>query len=126
MRTIFLAALLTASSSTLLSQSTPLDTEYVDCARNEVGTPFASRDLTSPSFPSAQNWGAYGEVTAEHTDDGECRNTTKLFVSPPGGPPQQVFEQKAEQDQGSTLDGNGLQAILWSPSGKRVLFEVSQ
>lgn len=103
-----------------------LSSAYVACVRNERGVDVASRKIQTPVFTSKKGARAFGVAAAE-LSAGSCRNRTILYVAEPHGSYRAVYRQEAEPDgAGSTYDGNGIKTIRWSPSGKRLLVEISQ
>ena len=120
--------LLWACQASVIAQTEkPLATRYVECVRDHLGRDVASRTLRTPIFESRQGSKAYGVVTAEHTSNG-CQNTATLYIADPGEEGfRAVLQQKPEAlPDGTVYDGDGIEAIRWSPSGKRILLEVSQ
>ena len=119
---IFLPYLLTPLSAQV---SKPLTTQYLECARDALGNDVASRTERTPMFAAKDKARVYGVVAAVHS--GGCTNMSSVYISEPQRPFKLVFKQVAEPlPDGTVYDGNGIQAIRWSPSGKRLLIEVSQ
>jgi hypothetical protein len=104
-----------------------LSTQYVECVRNDKGVDVASREVKTPVFTSKKGARAFGVVAAAKISPGGCQNRTTLYLAQPHGSFQLVYQQGTELTQdGSIYDGNGIEAIRWSPSGKRVLIQISQ
>jgi hypothetical protein len=104
-----------------------LSTQYVDCVTNAKGQPVASREVRTPVFTSKKGARAFGVITASSLPLGACENRTTLYVAEPHNSFRLVYRQETEPDNaGSAYDGNGIEAIHWSPSGKRVFFQISQ
>jgi len=122
-----LLAFLLCFATTILAQpAKPLATRFVQCVQNSKGSYVASRKVQTPVFTSKKGSKAFGVVTAEPSA-GSCRNRTILYVAPPHGSFRPVWQQEAEPTHdGSIYDGNGIEAIRWSPSGKRLLVGISQ
>lgn len=103
----------------------PLATRYVECVRNDKGVDLASRKVRTPSIVSKRGDRAFAVVAADL--DRGCSNTSMLYVAEPHSSFRLVFAQDVERNADSTIsDGNGIEAILWSPSGKRLLAQVPQ
>lgn len=121
------ACLLLWISQALLAQVGPLNTtRYVNCVRDGKGQDVASRTVRTPVFKSKQESRAYGVVIARHSAIG-CQNITSVYISDRGDRFRAVFHQHPEpRPDGTVYDGNGIEAIRWSPSGKLVLAELSQ
>ena len=119
---IFLPYLLTPLSAQV---SKPLTTQYSECARDATGSVVGSRTERTPVFAAKDKARAYGIVAA--VGSGGCTNISSVYIAEPQRPFTLVFKQVAEPlPDGTVYDGNGIQAIRWSPSGKRLLIEVSQ
>ena len=119
----FLSCLLTPLSAQV---SKSLTTQYLECARNAIGNTVGSRTERTPVFAAKDKARAYGVVAAKY-GYGACTNTSSVYTAAPQRPFTLVFKQVAEPlPDGTVYDGNGIQAIRWSPSGKRLLIEVSQ
>jgi hypothetical protein len=83
--------------------------------------------MPTPVFDSKQGFRAYGVVIARRSPEGACDNTTTVYLAEPGGTFRVVFQQQAERlPDGSVYDGNGIENLLWSAAGTRLLIEVSQ
>lgn len=109
------------------SEVKPLPTEFLECVRDAKGVDVASRSMPTPVFDSKQGFRAYGVVVARRSPEGACENTTTVYFTEPGGTFRVAFEQKAERlPDGGVYDGNGIENLLWSPAGTRLLIEVSQ
>jgi len=120
---IFLSYFLTPLSAQV---SKPLTSQYLECVRNAKGVPVASRTEQTPLFVAKDNTRAYGVVVAEY-DSGACTNMSSIYIAEPQRHFTLLFKQVAEPlPDGTVYDGNGIQAIRWSPSGKRLLIEISQ
>lgn len=105
----------------------PLATQYVECVRNDKGVDVKSRKMQTPIFVSRNGDRAFGVVAAQLTPGRGCQNTTMLYAAESHSSFRLVFQQEPEPAPVSSVyDGNGIQAICWSPSGKRVLAEISQ
>ena len=105
----------------------PLSTQYLECVQDDKGANVVSRSLPTPVFDSQQGFRAYGVVVASQFPKGGCENTTTVYLADPGRTFRVVFQQRAERlPDGSVYDGNGIINLLWSPSGTRLLIEVSQ
>ena len=104
-----------------------LSTQYVECVRNDKGEDVASREVKTPVFTSKTGVRAFGVVAAAKISPGGCQNRTALYIAQPRGSFQLVYQQGTEPTHdGSVYDGNGIEAIRWSPSGKRVLVQIFQ
>jgi hypothetical protein len=120
---IFLPYLLTPLSAQV---SKPLTTQYLECARDALGNVVGSRTERTAVFAAKDKARAYGVVAAKY-GYGACTNISSVYIAAPQRPFTLVFKQVAEPlPDGTVYDGNGIQAIRWSPSGKRLLIEVSQ
>ncbi|MEO8725178.1 MAG: hypothetical protein ABI383_03565 [Acidobacteriaceae bacterium] len=121
-------AFLICFHASLFAQSAKaLATQYVECVRNDKGVDTASRKLQTPIFTSKQGGRAFGVAAAEFIPAQGCENSTMLYVAEPRSSFRLVFQQDPERNpDGSTYDGNGVENIRWSPSGKRVLAAISQ
>jgi hypothetical protein len=119
-------AFLVCSYISLSAQSSvPLPSQFVKCVQDDKGVDVASRTVQTPIFRSKTGSRAFGKVVAK-VERG-CQNTSAIYVSEHQQPFRLVFEQKGEvQDDGTTLNGNGVEALLWFPSGARLLVEISQ
>jgi hypothetical protein len=104
----------------------PLPSQFVECVRDDKGLDVGSRTVRTRVVASKTGSRAYGKVVAK--PERGCRNTSTIFVSEPTQSFRVVFEQstEAEGDGSGILNGNGVEAILWSPSGSRLLVEISQ
>jgi hypothetical protein len=70
---------------------------------------------------------AYGLVVASYSPEGTCKNTSTVYLAEPGGKFRVALQQTEERlPDGSVYDGNGIENVQWSPSGTRLLIEVSQ
>jgi hypothetical protein len=114
-------------AATACAEVKPLPTQYLECARDDTGVDIASRSVPTPVFDSKQGFSAYGVVIASRSSEGACKNTTTVYFAEPAGTFRVVFQQQSERlPDGSVYDGNGIENVLWSPSGSRLLIEVSQ
>jgi hypothetical protein len=103
----------------------PLPSQYVECVRDDKALDVASRTVQTPIIISKTGSRTFGKVVAK-VERG-CQNTSTVYVSEHHQPFRVIFEQKAELEaDGTTLDGNGVEALLWSPSGARLLLGISQ
>jgi len=110
-----------------LAEGKPLPTQYVECVRDEKGVDVASRSMPTPVFDSKQGFKAYGVVIARRSPEGACTNTSTIYFAEPTGAFRVAFQQPSERlPDGSVYDGNGIENIRWSPSGSRLLIDVSQ
>jgi hypothetical protein len=115
-RGVFLFVVATVGAA----QAGTADLSFVSCwARNGAGSP-VSRSVTSSIVSSQAHWRAYATVTAS-ANEGSCRNTTRLWVAGPGQDFVLVFTKAAEESE----EGNGIRILGWSPSGTRLLAEVT-
>jgi hypothetical protein len=120
---ILLPYLVTALSAQL---NKALATQYLECVRNAEGKDVASRKEQTPVFATEDGTRAYGVAAAEY-GSGTCKNTSFVYIAKPQRPFVLLFKQVAEPlPDGTVYDGNGIQAIRWSPSGKWLLIEISQ
>ncbi len=121
------AGILLCISQTCFAQAPkPLASQYVTCVLDSKGQAVASRTVRTPTFTSAKARQAYGEVIASHASGG-CKNTSTIYIADRGDKFQQAFQQLPQPLPDRTiLDGNGIEAIRWSPSGKFLLAEISQ
>lgn len=116
----------TLASAAVAQRDKPLATAYVECVRNANGQDIASRSVRPPTFKSAQGM-VCAVVTAEHTQLSSCENNTAVYIAGRDRKPHLAFQQKPERlSDGTVYDGNGVEAIRWSPSGDRMAVEVSQ
>ena len=123
---VFLRTSAPAQSIQQPNQHETLSTRYVECLRNAQGLPVASRAIKTPIFASADGSRAYGIVRAEHHSF-SCENISRIYLANAHGPFRVLFRQGEEKlPNGMVYDGNGVEAIRWSPSGTRLLLEVSQ
>lgn len=110
-----------------VAESKPLPTQYVECVRDDKGVDIASQSMPTPIFNSMQGFKAYGVVAATYSPEGACTNTTTVYVAEPAGTFRVALQQQSERLQdGSVYDGNGIERIEWSPTGTRLLVEISQ
>ena len=123
----FLSLLLcTLASAAVAQRDKPLATAYVECVRDEIGRDIASRSVRTPTFKSVRGT-VYAVVTAERSQQYSCENNTAVYISGRDRKRRLVFQQKPERlPDGTVYDGNGVEAIRWSPSGDRIVVEVSQ
>jgi hypothetical protein len=113
--------------TTVYSQGKPLKTEYAKCVRDSNGRDVASRSLQTPVFDSKQGFKAYGLVVASYLPEGICKNTSTVYLAEPAGTFRVALQQTQELlPNGSVYDGNGIETLQWSPSGTRLLIEMSQ
>jgi hypothetical protein len=125
--TVFVLTSLHAQSTTQPDQHQTLSTRSVDCLSNAQGQPIASQTARTPIFTSADGSRAYGVVTAEYRSSGSCENISQIYFADVDGSLRVLFRQGEESlPDGTVYDGNGVEAIRWSPSGTRLLLEVSQ
>ncbi len=83
--------------------------------------------MPTPVFDSKQGFRAYGVVLASHSAEGACKNSSTVYFAQPAGTFRVALQQTPEPlPDGSVYDGNGIKSIQWSPSGTRLLIEVSQ
>jgi hypothetical protein len=103
-------------------------TEFVQCVRDDKGVDIASREMRTPVIVSKDGPKSFGVVLAE-LQGSSCRNRTTVYLAEPGRPFRLVFQQEVERDPdpaGTIYDGNGIEALRWSPSGKYLLAEITQ
>lgn len=95
------------------------NTYYLSCGDKQPYSSYAARSqiLLSPDG----NHSAYVETKANWAN-GECVNTSKVFVQNNSDPYQVVFLQEPTE----MLTGNGIRLIDWSRSSNSLLFEVQQ
>lgn len=77
-----------------------------------------ARSARTPILESPKGFRAYGEVKVV-VEDGSCDNTTKLYVASAG---ERSFRTVYSP---SVSDGNGIRLVGWSPSGDKLLAEVT-
>jgi hypothetical protein len=78
----------------------------------------AARSARTVVKQSSKGYRAYGEVSVTvHYED--CDNTTTLYVAAPGA---KEFKVVYTTSQGG---GNGIRLVDWSPSGERLLAEIT-
>jgi hypothetical protein len=119
--------LLCCVAANAFAQSKPLVTQYVECVQDDKGRDVASRSMQTPVVDSNQGFRAYGVVVASHSAEGTCKNTSTVYLAEPAGTFRAALQQTPELlPDGSVYDGNGIESIEWSPSGTRVLIQVSQ
>ncbi len=127
MKFVWLCLLICTLLRSAAAQSKALETNYVQCMRDSSGRDIASRRVRTPTFKSAQGRRAYGVVSANVSSSAGCRNSTSIYIADRGGAFRVAFRQQPEPlPDGTVYDGNGIEAIRWSPSGQRLLVEVSQ
>lgn len=69
----------------------------------------------------------YAVVTAEHSQQCSCANNSAVYIAGRGRKLRLALQQKLERlPDGTVYDGNGVEAIRWSPSGDRMVVEVWQ
>jgi hypothetical protein len=78
----------------------------------------ASRSARTPVKQSTKGFRAYGEVAVSVNGE-DCENTTTLFVALPDS---KEFKPVYTTSEGG---GNGIRLLDWSPSGDRLLAEVT-
>jgi len=123
----YASVLLCCAPGTTHAQPKPLVTQYLECVRDNKGRDFASRSMRTPVFHSKRGFRVYGVVLASHSLEGTCKNTSTVYLAEPGGAFRVALQQTPELlPDGSVYDGNGIERIQWSPSGTRLLIEVSQ
>jgi hypothetical protein len=123
----YASVLLCCVPITLCSQDKPLKTAYLECVRDNRGRNIASRSLQTPVFESKQAFKAYGLVFASYSPEGACKSISTVYLAEPAGTFRVVRQQTEELlADGTVYDGNGIQNIQWSPSGTRLLIEISQ
>ena len=104
-----------------------VETQYLECVRDNKGRDVASRSTETSIFDSKLGFRAYGVVVASNSPEGACTNTSTIYLAEPGGPFQVALQQTSERlPDGSIYDGNGIESIQWSPSGARLLIGISQ
>jgi hypothetical protein len=93
---------------------------YLGCMTwtgHEWTTPTA-RSARTPILESSKGFRAYGEVRVV-VKDGSCENTTKLYVASAA---ERSFRTVYSP---SVSDGSGIRLVGWSPSGDKLLAEVT-
>jgi hypothetical protein len=116
----------TLASAAVAQRDKPLATAYVECVRDAKGRDIASRSVRTPAFKPVRGT-VYAVVTAEHSRQYSCENNTAVYIAGGGRKRRLAFQQKPERlPDGTVYDGNGVEAIRWSPSGDRMVVEVSQ
>lgn len=119
--------LLCCVSASVFAQGKPLVTKYVECVRDDKGRDVASRSMQTPVFDSKLGFRTYAIVVASHSQEGTCKNTSTVYLAEPAGTFRVALQQSPELlPDGSAYDGNGIETIQWSPSGTRLLIQVSQ
>lgn len=119
--------LLCCVPASMFAQRKALVTQYLECVRDEKGRDVASRSIQTPVFTSNLGFRAYGLVGASHSAVGACKNTSTVYFAEPAGTFRVVLQQTPELlPDGSVYDGNGIETIQWSPSGRRLLIVISQ
>jgi len=101
----------------LVSATNPF---YLSCTYwdGKTFTDPASRSARTRILESANGSRAYGEVQVT-AKDGDCENTTTLFVALGK---DTEFKAVYTKDGG----GNGIRLIGWSPDGNKLLVEINQ
>ena len=77
-----------------------------------------ARSARTPVKQSPKGYRAYGEVSVTVHDE-DCENTSALYVAAPGAT---EFKIAYTTSQGG---GNGIRLLDWSPSGDRLLAEIT-
>jgi hypothetical protein len=122
----FSVLICTVASAAVAQRDKPLATAYVECVRDAKGRDIASRSVRTPTLKSVRGT-VYAIVTAEHSQQSSCENNTAVYVAGRGCKLHLAFQQKPERlPDGTVYDGNGVEGIRWSPSGDRIVVEVSQ
>ncbi len=105
-----------------------LPTGSVDCVRNDKGIDVASRKVQTPVLLSAKGDRAFAVVSAEFgVGDGVPEHQHAVCCRAAQLLPAHLRTRNWRRYPDSTVvDGNGVGAILWSPSGKRLLALISQ
>jgi hypothetical protein len=100
-----------------------MDPAYLSCTvwTGKEWTKPAARSARTPQLASSKGFRAYAEVKVEVDADGSCDNTSILYVASADGGQFQPISMKTP----STSDGNGIRLIGWSPSGDKLLLEVT-
>jgi hypothetical protein len=80
----------------------------------------AARSARTPVVRSAKGFLAYAEVKVVVHDE-DCENTSTLYVASSEGKEFKIVYEKKPSESG----GNGIRVIGWSPSGDRLLAEVT-
>jgi hypothetical protein len=117
--------LLTFFIQTANQQNTPLVSAtnpfYLSCTYwdGKSFTNPASRAAKTPISESKNGYRAYGEVQVT-AKDGDCENTTTLFVAK--GKDAEFRVAYRTMDGG----GNGIRIVGWSPNGQRLLAELNK
>ena len=82
--------------------------------------------MQTHEFDSKHGYKVYGAVVARYSPDGTCKNTSTVYLAEPARPFRVAFQQTPDSlPDGSVYDGNGIERIQWSPSGTRLLIQVS-
>lgn len=102
------------------AQSGNTDLSFVSCWSKDSASYPVSRFVKSEVVTSRSYWRAYATVKA-NAYDGSCQNATNLYVASPAGAFVRVFRQLPL----ATQDGNGIRILGWSPSGAKLLAEVT-
>ena len=92
---------------------------YLSCTfwTGKTFSKLEARSARTAIVRSPKGFLAYGEVRVEVQGD-DCENTTTLYVATGEG---KEFKAVYKKDG----DGNGIRIIGWSPSGERVLAEIT-
>jgi hypothetical protein len=100
----------------LVSATNPF---YLSCTYwdGKTFTDPASRSAMTPILESKNGFRAYGEVRVT-VKDGNCDNTTTLFVASTSNAEFKTAYTKEG-------DGNGIRLVGWSPDQTKLLFEVN-
>jgi len=105
----------------------PLPTEFVDCVTNQRGVPILPKKQETALIKSSVGKTAYGEVNAELLRGGGCQNNTTVYMAENNGPFRPIVRQGLERlPDGSIYDGNGVEYLEWSPSGRNLLVVLFQ
>ena len=100
---------------------TAYDVSYLSCWQGRDQTDFGSRQQRTAILVSHTGAKAFGTVVATASSTGSCQNTTTLFASDGKTEPENVYRVSRE----GTQDGNGIRLVAWSPSGRKLLAEIT-
>jgi hypothetical protein len=114
----FFAQINNQPNTPLVSATNPF---YLSCTYwdGKSFTDPASRSAKTPISESKNGYRAYGEVQVM-AKDGDCENTTTLFVAK--GKDVEFKVVYRTKDGG----GNGIRMVGWSPNGQRLLAELNK
>lgn len=118
---LFLALSLVLTAAARDQPRNAYDVSYLSCWQGRDNTDFTSRQERTAVLASRIGAKAFGAVVASAAGTGSCQNTTTLFASDGKTAPSNVYQVTPE----GTQDGNGIRLVAWSPSGRKLLTEIT-